>query len=333
LDFAGADKSDAIGQYFWDTPWWDPPQQSTVRDAIQRAAQGEFVRFECTHVRYDGEVRDFDFSLSPIRDDDGSVIYLVPEGRDITEQKRAEASLRQKEAELAHVARVSTIGEMVAGLAHELNQPLYTIQNYGKACGNLLGDDNDVDRDQIREWLDEITSTAEYAGEVLLRLRNFVNRVPSEKEVVDLGETIGTAISFVHHEARESVAAIECAMSGALPTVFADAVQIQQVIVNLLRNAIEATQEKPHGDPQVTISTETKHDLVEVAVADNGAGLPSESDLKIFEAFNSTKPDGMGLGLAISKTIVEAHGGTLVADNRPGGGAVFRFTLPIRKRG
>ena len=152
--------------------------------------------------------------------------------------------------------------------------------------------------------------------------------MPSERTTDCLVDSIETAISLVKHEANKSGVSIEHETLAEVPPVSIDAVRIQQVLVNLLRNAIEATKEKSQ-DPQVRIWTDTKQAMVEVAVADNGTGLPVEREERVFDAFHSTKPDGMGLGLAISKTIVEAHGGTLEAQNRTEGGAVFRFTLPI----
>ena len=244
------------------------------------------------------------------------------------EREKAEQALRRSEEQLAHVARISTMGEMVSGIAHELNQPLYAIQNYSKACSHLLGYDGNVDRDQVRDWVDEIAATAEHAGEVLVRLRNFVLKSPAERTPVDLCETIETAIALVQHEARQRGVVIDCAPMAKTPTVFADDVQIVQVLVNLLRNAFEAMQQQSNGEPQITITAESNDDFIEVTVADNGPGIPSTRAERIFDAFNSTKPDGMGLGLAISMTIVESHGGRLWTTNSSNGGAVFRFSLP-----
>ena len=247
---------------------------------------------------------------------------------DVSEKKQAEQSLREIESQIAHLNRVSTMGEMVGGLAHELNQPLYAIQNYAKACGNLLADNDDANRDQLKQWLEQISSTTLYAGEVLLRLRNFVTRVRMNKNAVEIDQMIATALAITKHAALSKGIRVEQQIPDPLPTVKADAVQIEQVLVNLLQNAFDATEQQSSGEPTVKITAASKNSFVEIAVADNGPGLPPAA-VKIFEAFNSTKSDGMGLGLAISKTIVEGHGGTLTATNGADGGAVFRFTLLI----
>ena len=157
------------------------------------------MSFEVTHRRKDGSTFPVEVSVARVNVDGRACALAL--ARDLTDQRRAEALLREKESQLAHVARVSTIGEMIAGIAHELNQPLFTIQNYGKACGHMLSADSEVDRDKLGDWLDQITVTAEFAGAVLTRLRNFVNRVPSARINVDRAESIETAISMLSHEA------------------------------------------------------------------------------------------------------------------------------------
>ena len=267
-------------------------------------------------------------NAAPVRNAEGELVAGVVVFPDVTDQKRAEESLRRMESELAHVDRVSTMGEMVGGVAHELNQPLYAIQNFAKACRNVLNRQEVVDRQQLIHWLDQITSTAEFAGEVLLRLRNFVTRVPMNRSPVEIHELIANALALTRHDAFSRGVRIDDQIPATLPVVNADPVQIQQVLVNLLRNAFDATQRQASGPPRITISAATKQAFVEVTVADNGPGLPGK-EAKIFEAFRSTKPGGMGLGLAIGKTIIEGHGGTLTGSSPRGGGAVFRFTIPV----
>ena len=306
-----------------------PEDARRVPERLRRLAAGERLSFEISHFHKDGT--QFPVEITAARVVVDGRLCILALARDLTVQKRGEALLREKETQLAHVARVSTIGEMVSGIAHELNQPLFTIQNYGKACGHILSSDDEQDRDKLREWLDQITLTAEFAGEVLTRLRNFVNRVPSERTPVKLAETVETATSIIQHEAEQSGVTVELAIPADLPIVFGDAVEIQQVLVNLQRNAIEATMQNMEGNRRVSVSCLDLGDVVEVLVTDNGPGLPNDSDRRIFETFASTKPQGMGLGLAISKTIVESHGGVVVAKNGMEGGAELRFTLPIQK--
>jgi PAS domain S-box-containing protein len=328
LNFAGADESDVIGRYFWDTPWWDPQQQSTVRHAIQRAAHGEFVRFECTHIRVDGEVRDFDFSLSPVRDVDGNVIYLVPEGRDITDMKRAEEKLADMEARLAHVARLSTMGEMTAGVAHEVSQPLHAIVNLACATGNVLEAEGEPDFDDLREWNAAIAASAQRAADVVRRMRAFARRGESERSICFINEVVRESVQLVGFEARRCGASVGLELPEPSPRVDVDRVQIQQVLVNLLRNALEAMDESEIEVREVTIRVELAAERVEVSVVDTGPGLPARDELAVFEPFSTTKKDGLGLGLPISSSIVEAHGGMLWTESSAAGRAAFRFTLP-----
>ncbi|MCA9136888.1 MAG: PAS domain S-box protein [Planctomycetales bacterium] len=309
------------------SPEVQPDGQSSKvksRQVISRALAGETPIFEWVHL--DSEGREVPCEIRLLSLEDGGNTLVRGSMIDITEKKRAEESQKRLESELARVARVSMMGEMVGGLAHELNQPLYAIQNFGKACGNLVAEDGDFDRDRLREWLEKIISTAESAGDILTRLRNFVSREPLVREAIDLSEVIETALMLTKHDAQVGGIRVEYTKDESLPLVHVDAVQIQQVLVNLLRNAFDATQEKSHGTPFVKIMTKKEGDLVTVTVADNGPGLPPDAS-QIFAAFSSTKLRGLGLGLAIGKTIIEAHGGTLTAKNGGDCGAEFCFTL------
>ncbi|WP_182870694.1 PAS domain S-box protein [Stieleria mannarensis] len=294
------------------------------REVISKACAGETPIFEWTHRDALGSEIPCEIRLLSLAE--GGRTIIRGSVTDVTEKKRAEESLKRLESELAHVARVSTMGEMVGGLAHELNQPLYAIQNFGKACGNLVAAEGVIDRDRLHQWLDKITSTAQFAGEILTRLRSFVSREPINKTTIDLDEIIQSALMLTKHDAQVAGIRVEYAPASLLPPVKADNVHIQQVLVNLIKNAFDAVQNQSVGEPVVRISTEKLGDLVAVTVADNGPGLPP-GNVPIFEAFCSTKTNALGLGLAISTTIVKAHGGTLQANNGAEFGAVFRFTL------
>ncbi|PAY18255.1 hypothetical protein CKO51_17330 [Rhodopirellula sp. SM50] len=299
------------------------PSADKSREVISRACAGETPIFEWTHRDAEGAEIPCEIRLLSLEENGRTIIRGSV--TDVTDKKRAEESLKRLESDLAHVARVSTMGEMVGGLAHELNQPLYAIQNFGKACGNLVAAEGEVDRDRLHQWLDRITSTAQYAGEILLRLRSFVSREPIQKTTCDLDEIIKTALMLTKHDAQVAGIRVEYTPAPGLPPVKADSVQIQQVLVNLLKNAFDAVLEESHGDPLVRICAEPQADRVAVTVTDNGPGLPD--GIPIFEAFCSTKNKALGLGLAIGTTIAKAHGGTLQAKNGPEHGAVFSFTL------
>lgn len=278
--------------------------------------------------RPDGEEHWVLGNAAPVRNAEGEIVAGVVVFPDVTEQKRAAAALRQSEAELAHVMRLSSMGEMVGGIAHELNQPLYAVQNYSKACANLLNNEEPADYERLFGWLNRISEAAVHAGAVLQRLRDFVRQKPANRVLADLNEVIETAISFVRYEAEQRNVAVTVTTAAHPVRAKVDSVQIQQVLMNLVLNAFDAVRElqKP---PAIEIVVQNLQDTAEVVVSDNGIGLPHDAEMQIFKAFHSTKPNGMGLGLAIATTIIESHRGSLVAGNNPGGGASFRFTLPL----
>jgi two-component system sensor kinase FixL len=249
--------------------------------------------------------------------------------RDVTGRRRAEDTMRRMQDQLAHVSRLSTMGEMVAGIAHELNQPLYSILNFSKACRNVLSAGKRPDLEQLRDWTEEIASAAARAGAIVTQLRGFARRSESVRLVVSLNEIVEESVQLVASEAQRHRVAVRLEMAGQPAVVKADRIQIQQVMVNLLRNAYEAMEDGGAARRQATIRTELAGDAVEVSVADTGPGLPADPALEIFDAFVTTKPEGLGMGLAISTTIVESHGGRIWAGANPEGGATFRFTLPL----
>jgi len=306
--------------------------QSVLDQALEESAPYRIEPYQIEHrtMGPEGKERWLLVRGRVSRDERGEPLRLAGTLADITSRKTWEAKLRSTEDHLAHVSRVSTMGEMISGIAHELNQPLYAIQNYGKASLNMLARDDASNFDQIREWLEEITETAAHAGQVLTRLRNFVRKVPSQREWVNVCEVVETATAMVQYDGRRRSVKIEDTVSTEIPKVSIDAVQIEQVLVNLLRNSFEAIEHHhSNGSALVTIGAETSGDKVEVTVADNGPGLPEENNERVFDAFATTKEEGMGLGLAIARTIVEAHHGKLWATPNAEGGASFHFTLPV----
>lgn len=329
LEFVGVEEVDVLGHHFWDGPWWNHEQEPQLRSALECAAQGEFVRFETTHRSAGGEARIMDFSLTPVRDDDEEVVYIVPEGRDVTTIRNTQEKLREMERQLSHVSRVSAMGEMVAGIAHEVNQPLYSIVNYAKACTNLLVKEEQVDLKQISVWNDKIARVATRAGKIVARLREFVSRRPVQKGPVEIAEVVADSVELLAFELRRSGVVLTTTVPEQVPQIHADRVQLQQVLVNLVRNAVEALAAIAQGERNVAIQVEAESELLQVSVLDSGPGPPDPDGMTIFEPFETTKPDGLGMGLAISRTIVENHDGRLWAEALPEGGAAFRFTLPV----
>ena len=246
--------------------------------------------------------------------------------RDLTEQQRAELRLRELQSELIHVSRLSAMGTMASTLAHELNQPLTAIANYLEAGRDLLEDRTAEADEMLREAITESAHEALRAGSIVRRLREFVSRGEVQQRAERLPELIEDASRLALVGARERGVRFFENLDPACGTAVIDRVQIQQVLVNLLRNAVDALADAPVRD--VTISTAPAGDaLIRVSISDTGPGLdPSIAD-RLFSAFTTTKSNGMGLGLSICRTIVEAHGGRIWYEPRAEGGAMFHFTL------
>jgi C4-dicarboxylate-specific signal transduction histidine kinase len=251
---------------------------------------------------------------------------------EIAERGRAEEQVRQHQSELAHVARLSTVGEMVAELTHELNQPLSAICSYAQACRRLLQDDGRASADELSASLNQIGEQADRAAGIIRRLRRFVAKAKPTQAVVDVNAMIRDVAALMDIDARMAGAETIFELSEPLPSVVGDRIQLEQVVVNLMRNAFESLRESNVRPARLTVRTASEGPQeVRVEVRDNGAGIPPHVLERVFDRFFTTKPDGMGMGLSISKSIIESHGGRLWAAPRDGPGAVFRFTLPIAK--
>jgi signal transduction histidine kinase len=239
----------------------------------------------------------------------------------------SETQARQHQAEVAHAARLSTLGGMAAGLAHELNQPLSAVVSYARGCARRL-EAGDIPKAALLEVLEEMSAQAMRAGEVLRRMREFL-RGESRREEVDVNDVVRRALRFAEGEARHSGVRIDLALATDALRIEIDPIQIEQVILNLVQNGFEVMTAN-NGTERV-LAIETRRlapDTVEVIVRDTGAGLAPDVAERLFEPFVTTKPDGLGLGLSISRTIVEAHGGRLWATpNGDARGTAFRFTL------
>jgi two-component system sensor kinase FixL len=249
----------------------------------------------------------------------------------VTDRKRAYAELVRFAHKMAHVSRLSTMGELAAQIAHEVNQPLYAILNYSKACRNVLAREGDLDLEQLRDWNQEVGDAAAKAGEVIRRLREFGGPAEFDPQPADANAIVTDACDFRDFALRQSGVRVELDLSRGLPPVVVDRVQIHQVLVNLLQNACEALEGVKASDRCITVRTRQLSDRVAVSVLDNGPGLPEDGELNLFDTFVTTKTHGMGLGLAISRTILENHGGRIWSAESEAGGAEFLFTLPTEK--
>jgi two-component system, LuxR family, sensor kinase FixL len=246
--------------------------------------------------------------------------------RDLTERQQTEARLQELQSELVHISRLTAMGEMASTLAHELNQPLSAIANYLKGSRRLLEGSADERSATMRSAMDKAAEQALRAGEIIRRLRDFVARGESELRMESIAKLIEEASALALVGVKDKGVRVRFQFDPAVDLVMVDKVQIQQVVLNLIRNSIEAMEQA--ATRELTISTgRVEADMAVIAVADTGLGIPDDTRSKLFQAFFTTKRHGMGVGLSICRTIVEAHGGQIWADVRPGGGTTFSFTL------
>jgi two-component system sensor kinase FixL len=246
--------------------------------------------------------------------------------RDLTERQDTQRRLQDLQSELIHMSRFGAMGEMASTLAHELNQPLTAVVSYLNGCRRLLGATPTKHDVMLREAIDRAADQALRAGQIIRRMRLFVARGESERQVENLVKLIEEASALALVGVREAGVRVDFRFDPRVSFVLADKIQVQQVILNLVRNAIEAMQETPRRE--LTISTAEQPDgMAEISVADTGPGIAPEIAAQLFQPFVTTKPNGMGVGLSISRTIIEAHGGRLWAEPNPKGGTIFGLTL------
>ncbi len=262
----------------------------------------------------------------PIKNENGEVYRIGGIAEDITVRKEAELRERRHRDELAHVARLSTLGEMITGLAHEINQPLYAISNFATAACNMLAHKEPIEVEEVRDWNQRIAHQARRAGEIVNRLGRFARKAVPKRSTIDLNQLACEAIDFVSFDARRRNISLHFAAQVRPTQVIVDRVLIQQVIVNLLTNAFDSIDAAGHGSGRVSLSTYVTEKGAQLVVEDNGVGLDEEEE-QIFEAFFTTKENGIGMGLAICRSIVEAHSGRLWIDKRAKG-AAFCVDLP-----
>jgi two-component system, LuxR family, sensor kinase FixL len=278
-----------------------------------------------TGKRRDGTTFPMHLSIGEMQS--GGEPYFTGFVRDLTEHQQTQARLQELQSELVHVSRLSAMGEMASALAHELNQPLAAISNYMKGSRRLLSGSTDPNIAKIESAMDRAAEQAVRAGQIIRRLRDFVARGESEKRVESLSKLIEEAGALGLAGAREQNVQLRFNLDPNAELVLADRVQIQQVLVNLFRNALEAMAQSQQRE-LVVANTRVGDDMIEVEVSDTGSGFQDDVIPNLFQTFFTTKDTGMGVGLSISRSIIEAHGGRMWAESNASGGATFRFTLP-----
>lgn len=273
--------------------------------------------------RRDGTTFPMELSVGEINTENGR--FFTGFVRDLTERQIAEARLQELQSELIHISRVTAMGEMASALAHELNQPLSAIANYLRGSARLLGQET-IPRERLNDALDKANEQALRAGQIIRRLRDFLARGDTELRIENLRKLVEEASALALVGAKDYGVTVQFRFEPGVDLVLADRVQIQQVLVNLIRNAVDAMINAPRRELGIVVAP-NQPGWVEIAIADTGPGISGEIAEQLFQPFITTKPQGMGVGLSISRTIVEAHGGRIAVEPTPGGGATFRFTL------
>lgn len=280
--------------------------------------------------RKDGSVFPIDLAVGEVADDDEPRFVGII--RDISARKAVELEAREQRERLAHVTRLSTMGEMAAGIAHEVNQPLTAIATYANAGGRLLTAKT-PDLAGLAEILEKLSAQAIRAGEVIRRLRHFVKKREGHYEVVSVNELAYETLQLAEVDSSHHDVELTLQTSKEDLSILADTVQIQQVMLNLIRNAIEAEAMDAADKRSIIIRIQDLTDLVRIEIIDHGSGLDANVKENLFMPFQTTKESGMGMGLSISRSIIEAHKGVLAYRANPRGGAIFYFELPTAERG
>ncbi len=310
-------------------PYWAPEEHEATQSAHQKSLAGlaPHEGVELRFQRKNGERFDALIYEAPLIDAEGRHSGWMGSVVDITERKRAEELARQQQEKLQFTARLVTMGEMASTLAHEINQPLSAISSYTTGCLNRL-EAGDLPREELREALSKLASQAQRAGRVIRRIYDFVRRSEPQRAPCDINAIVEDAIGLIEGDARKRGVKIIADLADGLPRVRADQVMLEQVLLNLMRNGMDAMLTTPAEKKQLVVSTAAVESGIMVGVADHGSGIAQDVAEHLFEPFYSTKPEGMGMGLNICRSIIEFHQGRLWVDDNLDGGTIFRFTLP-----
>ena len=314
-------------KHFYDL--FDPSVREELKAEAFRAfaARQPFRDFPNANISKSGQVVHLETTGTPVLDSAGNLSGYLGIDTDVTGRKRAALEIVQQRHELAHIARVSTLGQLASSLAHELNQPLGAILRNAEVAELFLQEPS-PDLDEVRAILADIRKDDQRAGAVIDRVRALMKRRTVERCPLDFNLLAGEVVTLVRLDAEMRRVRLALETDPGLPHVQGDRVQLQQVVLNLLLNAMDAVNDNPPAKRNVALRARPAGAAVEVTVSDNGHGIAADHLPRVFEPFFTSKPHGLGMGLAISRSIVEQHGGRLCAENSPGGGAAFTFTLP-----
>ena len=314
-------------------PYWAPEEMERTLLLNKRVLQGKAPHegFEIRLMHKNGSRFDALIYEAPLIDADGRQTGWMGSIIDVTERKHAEELARQQQEKLQVTARLVTMGEMASTLAHELNQPLAAITSYNTGCLNKLESGN-FTTTQLKEALGKLAVQAQRAGHIIRRVHDFVRKSEPKLAPCDLAEAVDDSIGFIEGAAKSRGVRIVREIPGRRPELLADQVMIEQVLLNLMRNGIEAMAEAPADRRRLTVKLSQRENQMEIRVIDNGPGIPPEVEEKLFTPLFSTKADGMGMGLSICRSIIEFHHGRLWVESNPEGGSIFVMTLPIGRQ-
>lgn len=302
-------------------------RRTQFADYLERLDQGPWCG-EWPIIGADGSPRLIAWRYVAVRGTDGILTGILCSGDDVTDARRAQEEARESRERMMHVSRLATVGEMAAGISHELNQPLAAITTFAQAARRLLPADFDPD---ICEALDQIANQALRAGEIIRRLRGLVRNRETQREPTRVNALIQELGPLTRADARLHDVRVRLDLAEPMPVIDLDPIQIQQVLLNLVRNAVQALQYSESAEREVLITTRLVEEGVQIQVSDTGTGVAPEMLDRLFQPFATTKSDGTGLGLAISRSIIESHRGTLRYEPNQPRGACFTIMLPVRK--
>jgi PAS domain S-box-containing protein len=304
------------------------PMYRRVSPYVERALAGEHVRFTEDIDMGAGRQVCIEAIYVPDTDEQGRVCGIYILALDVSERNRAQLESKQLQEELIHAGRISTMGELAGALAHEINQPLSAMMSNAQAARRYLSAPQ-PDTPEVQEILADIVADAERAGGVINRLRALLKNAQTEWQALDLNFILREVEALLHSDAMIRGIQVDLELDPRLPSIRGDRIQLQQVALNLMLNAIEAMEDRPRGERRLLVSTVLKDAEIITAVSDSGDGIPLGGIDKVFKPFYTTKPQGLGMGLSISRSIVRAHQGRLWVESKPEGGATFYFSLPL----
>jgi len=315
--------------------FWQPEDRPKITAAIAAAKAGGIGKFQAFCPSAKGAPRWWEVITTPICNADGQPEQLLSVSRDITEHKQAEAEARESEqryrqvqSDLTHVNRVATMGQLTASIAHEVGQPIAGVVSSGFAARRWLAGET-PNQDAALRAIERVISDGARAMDIIGRIRDMIKKGPPKRDNFDINKAIQDLIALAYAQAHQNGVSIKTEFADSLPLVHGDRVQLQQVILNLIINAIEAMSGLAEGAREVLVSTrQSDQNAILVAVQDSGPGLDLANADRVFEAFYTTKSSGMGMGLSISRSIIDDHGGRLWASANEPRGVIFQFTLP-----